>query len=88
MQAWPEVCSFEVKVDGFSHKLPLLAGRIFQTLSDLKVLGCWFALHTVGQLHITCIRRCSNALCRLCVAAHGALRVCGCTIGHHERSCS
>ena len=37
LQVYPEVCSFEVKVDGFSHKLPLLAGRIFQTLADLQV---------------------------------------------------
>ena len=37
MQVYPEACSFEVKVDGFSHKLPLLTARILETLAQLQV---------------------------------------------------
>ncbi len=38
MQMWPEgLAGIEIKVDGFSHKLPLLVDYIFQQLVSLKV---------------------------------------------------
>lgn len=38
MQMWPEgQAGVEIKVDGFSHKLPLLVDFIFQQLVGLKV---------------------------------------------------
>ena len=38
MQMWPEgLAGIEIKVDGFSHKLPLLVDYIFQQLVTLKV---------------------------------------------------
>lgn len=38
MQMWPEgLAGVEIKVDGFSHKLPLLVDYIFQQLVSLKV---------------------------------------------------
>ena len=38
IQMWPEgLAGIEIKVDGFSHKLPLLVNYIFQQLVTLKV---------------------------------------------------
>ena len=38
MQMWPAgLAGIEIKVDGFSHKLPLLVTFIFQQLVNLKV---------------------------------------------------
>lgn len=38
MQMWPEgQAGVEIKIDGFSHKLPLLVDYIFQQLVSLKV---------------------------------------------------
>jgi hypothetical protein len=33
--------AFEVRVDGFSHKLGLLAGRVFDALAGCKVGMAW-----------------------------------------------
>lgn len=37
MQVSPEGPAFEVQVDGFSHKLPVLVESIFTKLADFRV---------------------------------------------------
>ena len=40
-QVWPEgLCGVEFKVEGFSHKLPLLVASITHQLVHLQVLLC------------------------------------------------
>ncbi|WIA37472.1 hypothetical protein OEZ86_014388 [Tetradesmus obliquus] len=48
---------FELRVDGFSHKLGLLAGRVFEALA-----GCKVRPHTFPAVHEQLLRRYRNAM--------------------------
>ena len=40
-QVWPEgIHGLELKVEGFSHKLPVLTKTVFEQLANFKVLPC------------------------------------------------
>ena len=75
-QVYSETLSFEAKVDGFAHRLPVLAGRVLQALHDLqacpdlaaaRMLRSWM----LGVVPASCASQsAAGAVCRACRPLH------------------